>query len=315
VLLLLQQVKRQALLTIVAVLTTMSGSWLRAAESVESTNSPARAVATVKFRAQNGRVMLPASVNGSEPHSFLLDTGYSITTIMPDLARSLQLRPVGKVTIVGIAGEEEAPTYEGAAFRLGDAVYSPRRVAAVPSEAQRRRRRDGIIGAGLFRRFVVRIDFAGQTVSLFEPATFTPVRNGEVVPLRFRRDTPNLQVTIPLAEGKSVEGRFELDTGCDDGLCVGRDFVTAHKLDEAFGAKSGGTKQGVGGDARIESATIPTLRFGAAEARRVSASFFRDGSPADGGLAGHVGMNALRQFTITLDYSRQQMILEPSPAR
>jgi hypothetical protein len=270
-------------------------------------------VATVKFRLQNGLVMVPATINDSEPLSFLLDTGYSITTIHPRLVEPLKLSRAGAVTIVGIAGEEVAPMYSGAEFNLSGAKYLPRRVAAVPSEG-RRRRRDGILGSGLFRRFVVQLDFRSTTMRLFSPDDFVYTGKGVRVPLRLDDDTPELNAVIPLDDGRKIEGRFELDTGCDDGVCLGRPFVAEHKLDEILVANDGGVKRGTGGDARISSGQIPLLRLGEAEARKISASFFRDGSPAGAGRAGHIGMQTLRQFHVTLDFRRRQMILDSPDA-
>ena len=112
----------------------------------------------VPFKLQRGRVMIPARVNGSEPFSFMLDTGFSITTVHPALAEQLDLRQAGRVTIVGIAGEEEAPMYAGVVFDFGGASYAPRRVASLPSERTRWRRQDGVLGSGLLRRFVMEID-------------------------------------------------------------------------------------------------------------------------------------------------------------
>lgn len=297
--------------TVTSAMTTLLLCFGTRLEAAETTNESAGPVATMKFRLRNGQVMLPASVNGSEPLSFLLDTGYSITTIHPSLAGSLNLKRAGQVTIVGIAGEEDAPTYGGVEFRFGDVTYSPRRVAAVPSESQRRRRRDGIIGSGFFRRFVVQLDFPSATARLFAPETFAHASSGEVIPLQFRRETPIVSARLPLADGRVIEGRFEIDTGCDDGVCLGRDFVRSNKLDEALSTDGDGAKVGVGGEASIVSGTVPALRLGALEAKQISASLFRDGSPAGEGLAGHIGMSALSQFNVTFDYRRRQMILEP----
>src|SRR5262249_45718866 len=146
-----------------------------------------------------------------------------------------------------------------------------------PSEG-RRRRRDGILGSGLFRRYVVQLDFKTTTARFFDPDTFVYVGTGRRVPLQLQRETPELSAVIPLPDGRSIEGQFELDTGCDDGVCLGQPFVAAHKLDE-LAADGGGVKRGVGGEARISSGRIPVLQLGGAEARNVSASFFRDGSP------------------------------------
>ena len=116
--------------------------------SAESpTNAPGIRL-PIEFR--RGSLHVPARINGSNSLSLKLDTGFGVTTIHPDLVSTLQLKRAGSLTIVGIAGEEKADTYEGAKFGFGGATYAPRRVAVIPSEAQGRRRRDGILGAGFF---------------------------------------------------------------------------------------------------------------------------------------------------------------------
>jgi predicted aspartyl protease len=269
---------------------------------------------TIPFELARGRVTVPVRVNESKPLSFLLDTGYTITTIHPDLLEPLGLKRAGRVTIVGIAGEEEAGTYANAVFDIGGLKYTPRRVASLPSEAQsRRRRRDGILGTGFFRRFVVEIDSKAKMLRLHEPTSFHYAGPGEIVPFKFRKDTPVVEAAIVSSDQRAVWGRFELDTGCDDYLCLGHDFVREHQLNSAASDWEEGEKQGVGGGARIRSGHLPQLQLGRLTIDKPLANFFLDGSPVDRGLAGHIGLAALRRFKVVLDYSRQRMILEPAP--
>lgn len=257
--------------------------------------------------------MVSAKINGSKPLSFLLDTGYGINTIHPDLVEFLKLKRVGRITISGIAGEEEAGTYGGAVFDFVGVSYSPRRIASLPSEAQNsRRRRDGILGAGFFRKFVVEIDSAKNKLQLFEPESFHYVGNGEIFPLQFEADTPIIVAAIRSPDGLLVRGRFEIDTGCDDYLCLGHEFVETNHLSSSAENSSAGMKRGVGGGARIRRGTVPQLQLGRFTIEKPSANFFMDGSPAGKGLAGHIGMAALRQYKVIFDYSRRQMILEQS---
>ena len=58
-----------------------------------------------------------------------------MTTVHPELVETLQLRRVGNMTIIGIAGDERAETYSGAGFDFGGATYSPRRVVVLPSSS------------------------------------------------------------------------------------------------------------------------------------------------------------------------------------
>ncbi|MEO6034940.1 MAG: pepsin/retropepsin-like aspartic protease family protein [Verrucomicrobiota bacterium] len=269
-----------------------------------------RTPVTIEMDLSRGRIMVRAIVNGSNALSFLLDTGYGINTIRPDLVEPLDLKRAGQVTIVGIAGEEKAPTYNGAVFDLGGAIYSPRRVASLPSEAQTRHHRDGILGAGFFRRFVVEIYPEKNQLLLHDPETFQYEGKGQIIPLEFDSDTPIIEARILSPSNSVVAGRFEIDTGCDDSLCLGREFIEANHLAGEEGGSSG-AKRGVGGSARIRRGSVAELRLGGFVLEKLSANFFTDGSPAGPGLAGHIGMAALRNYRVIFDYSRKRIILEP----
>ena len=120
------------------------------------------------------------------------------------------------------------------------------------------------------------------------------------------RSTPPMHA---LRTGVSALGCF--DTGCDDGLCLGRDFVDSQQLGGEEGTR-GGTKQGVGGGARIREGTVAQLQLGRLTVEKPPVNFFTEGSPAGKGCAGHIGMAALRHFKVIFDYSRRRMILESS---
>jgi len=267
---------------------------------------PAAPLATIPITFARGQIMLPARVNGSEPLSFLLDTGFSMTMLRPDLAQTLQLRRAGEITVEGIAGEERAPTYDGAVFDIGGARYAPWLVGAMQGT---RRRRDGIIGSGLFRQYVIVVDIAARQVTLHSATNFTYAGTGEVAALRFRRSTPIIDASINLTNGSVVRGSFEVDTGCDSGICLGSDFTAAHHLLDGAATKSSG-KFGIGGGAKTRSGNVPQLQIGALKIDSPETDFFLEGSPVDRGLAGHIGMQVLKQFRVIYDYPHQRLILE-----
>ena len=268
-------------------------------------------LARISMNTSRDRIMVPASVNGSSNLSFMLDTGFSMTMIHPDLPEPLKLRRVGDITVVGIAGEEKAPTYEGALFDIGGVKHQPRRVGALTSDAGRRRRRDGIIGSGLFRQCVVEIDFARNQLALYAPSSFTYAGKGEVIPLRFRRggSTPIIAAVINATNGAVIRGEFEIDSGCDSGVCLGRDFIEAHHLLDDSETRAG-NKFGVGGGTQTRNGHLPQLQIGSAKLDKPDTDFFLEGSPVDRGLAGHIGFGVLKHFKVIFDYSRRQMILE-----
>ncbi len=269
-------------------------------------------LATIPFAPSRGdRVMVPVSLNESNGLAFMLDSGFTMTMVHPTLAQDLALRRSGEITIQGIAGEEQAPTYAGATFNLGGITYTPRRVAALNSESNRRRR-DGILGSGVFRQFVVELDFQRRELRLHAPTNFTYTGKGEVVPLRFRRSssTPLVAGSIRSTNGNTAAAEFEIDTGCDSGLCLGQDFVEQHQL-LARGNTQASEKFGVGGGTQTRSGTLPHVQLGNLRIEKPQTDFFLQGSPVDSGLAGHIGIGVLKHYKVIFDYSRRQMILEP----
>jgi hypothetical protein len=275
------------------------------------TNQPI-ALAEVPLKSGSGDLLVETRINGSEPLLFKLDTGFGVTTIHPNRVESLSLERAGHMTIIGIAGEEQADTYAKAAFDFGGATYSPRRIASLRSEARRRwRRRDGILGEGFFRRFVVEIDVAKQRLRLYEPKSFDYHGSGEILPISFKRDTPIIDATITPQGRDPISGRFEVDTGCDGDICIGHEFVAAnHLLDESNSAQSD-TRRGVGGGAEIRTGTLSELKMGNLVVKKPSANFFVEGSPAGEGQAGHIGLGVLEHYKMIFDYSRLRIILEP----
>jgi hypothetical protein len=245
---------------------------------------------------------------------FKLDSGFGITTIHPRLVGPLKLEPLGHTTIIGIAGDEEAQTYRGAVFDFGGMTYECRRAAVLPSDVRRRRQnRDGILGAGFFRRFVVELDFVHRTMRLHEPEGYTYAGTGEVFPLEFKKATPIIAALIVPPGRAPISDRFEIDTGCDDCVCLGHEFVTANRLLESTNAVSRDVRRGVGGAAKVESGSLDELRLGKFVVKKPSANFFLEGSPAGDGQAGHIGLGTLRRFRVIFDYSHNRMVLEEKP--
>lgn len=279
------------------------------ASAADSTNSSWN----VPIELKRGRVMVPLTIGNSQPLTFLLDTGYGINMIHPGLLEPLKLRRVGSLDIIGIAGREEAGLYEGARLNLGAVTYAPKRIASLPSDAQRKKHEDGILGVGFFKRYVVEIDGKAKLLRLHEPKTFNYTGKGEVLKLEFPKDTPVVEVQMLSAKGTNITARMEIDTGCDSGMCLGSPFVKAYDLLGEPEELRDGSRKGVGGGARVRYGHIPQLKLGNLTAENVPTSFFSDGSPVDDTQAGHIGMPTLLKFRVIFDYSRKRMILEENP--
>lgn len=264
---------------------------------------------TIKIRHSHNRVILPGKINDL-PLSFLLDSACTIPTLHPKVIDELKIEPSGTQRIVGIAGEERAPTYRGLVFDFGEAKYAPRRVASIPSErSESRRRRDGVIGSGFFRQYVVEFDHRASVIRLHAPTNFNYTGKGEVVKFKFREEIPVVEGAIVFPGKEPIVGEFEVDTGCDSGLCLGAKFVQEKKLLEMIEHRSG-EKFGIGGSVETKMGAVPAFRLGKMEIEKPQTDFFQTGSPVDEPMVGHIGMGVFHRYRVFLDYSRRELILE-----
>src|ERR1041385_5139125 len=67
---------------------------------------------SIPFEFVSGRILVDARVNDARPATVMLDTGYSVNMLSPELTESLGLKRTGHIIIVGIAGEEPADQFE-----------------------------------------------------------------------------------------------------------------------------------------------------------------------------------------------------------
>jgi hypothetical protein len=285
----------------VAILSALMTSFIRAQDSSNSVVVP------VQFN--HGRIILAARIGELGPFRFLLDSACTIPTLHPKLMDELKLEPSGRVRINGIAGEERAPTYRGVVFDFDSVQYSPRRVAVIPSERNERRRRDGVLDAGFFRRYVIELLPGENSIRLHNPTNYLYNGVGEAIPFRFHEEIPVIKASLKLSDKNFIEGELELDTGCDSGLCLGQSFVKTHDLIRQIEGRTG-AKFGVGGSVETHMGRVPSLRIGKAEFTNVQTDFFLSGSPVDDPLAGHIGMSALGQRKVIFDYYRKRLIIE-----
>jgi len=164
-------------------LTGLLGWAVTAVMAEPSDSASAPTTPSIPFEFVSGRVLVSGRINDARSATLMLDTGYSVNMLSRELVDSLELKRIGHITIVGVAGEETADQFEGVTFSLGAASYKSRRVAALPPSYQRHwRKRDGVLGAGFFRRLVVEIDPKRSTVRLQEPETDRYSGDGETVP-------------------------------------------------------------------------------------------------------------------------------------
>jgi predicted aspartyl protease len=266
----------------------------------------------VPFELHNNHIYIRAAVNGQEVR-MLVDTG-GLNILTEAAAKRLGLATSGAMAGRG-AGEKQvdvgfsrAGSLEVGALKVRDPlfyIFNFDELLTIEDV-----RFDGLVGFELFHRFIVRIDYAAGVLHLIEPAAFTPPAGATAVPFV-------LEGRVPLVEGQidGVAARFTIDTGSRASLTAASPFVAKHGLLARYKPRFETiTGWGVGGPVRSHLVRFAEIKIGGASVRQVVGDLYtgEHGAFADPRSDANLGGGILRRFTVTFDYGKRRMYLEPN---
>lgn len=287
----------------------------------EATREPAakpsasQAVAHVPFELNGNQIFLRARVNGSEPLWFGLDTGAGVTVVNTPTAAALGLKFEGSSQTRGTGGQVQSSTVHGVRLDIGGARLENLTVTTIeltPIENVAGRKMDGILGYEFFLRYVVEVDYERQSLNLYEPAGFVYGGRGESLPLTFVNNHPYVRARVAMPGREPVEGVFVLDTGASTPLILLDPFVKEQLLAEPPTRTLTVSARGVGGEVPMPVGRTGRLLLGGYSLENPVTSFPQTGWFAREGAAGNIGGGTLRRFTVTFDYSRNRLYVEPN---
>lgn len=275
----------------------------------------ARAVAQIPVELNGNQIFLRVRVNDSEPLWFGLDTGASVTVVNTTTATALGLKLGGGGQTRGAGGQVQSSTVRGVRLDVGGTRLENLNVTAIDLtsiENAAGRKMDGILGYEFFRRYVVELDYERQFLNLYEPAGFVYGGRGEGLPLTFVNNHPYVRARVAMPGREPVEGVFVLDTGASLPLILLDSFVKESRLAEPPTRTLKVTGRGVGGEVPMPVGRTGRLMLGSYSLENPLTSFPQSGWFAREGAAGNIGGGVLRRFTVTFDYSRGRMFVEPN---
>lgn len=122
-----------------------------------------------------GHVLVPVSINGSEPLIFVLDTGAGKTFITPGAAEELGLEevPGEGASTLGVHGKSVNPEVEIQSIAVGEVLVADIQAIVLDLDHITRGnwQADGILGMDFLRQFDVRVDFGRSLVSFYSAAS------------------------------------------------------------------------------------------------------------------------------------------------
>lgn len=271
----------------------------------------------IPFELSSSLILLQAKVNDSALLWFIFDTGAESTVIDTGLAKTLRLKPAGKIVTTGGAGTAQALRFKSVSLSLPNVEIDDLTIYALPINSFSSplgKRISGVIGYDIIKEFVVEIDYVSRKINLYQPASYQYSGAGEVFPLTFEENMPFVQARIAFEGRAVIDGKFEIDSGSTGAILFNTPFVKKHQLLKSISQTSETRIGGVGGTAQAFLGRIRSITLGGFMLENAIARFSQStrGDYASAKYDGLIGGEILRRFKTIFDYSRKRMILEPN---
>lgn len=266
----------------------------------------------VPFKLSGNHIYVQATVDG-KPFAFLFDSG-AAASLSVDAQNALALTVTGYAQAAGGGG---AVTKIGIVtvqtFTVGRMTYSKGSFVNLPPLALQSPFSDlpfgGIFGREIFRKLVVTIDYQKSLLTFSQPSTFSPPPGAQLLSLTLRDNyIPSVTASI-----NGHTGSFDVDSGSGLALIVTKQYALNTGLEKEFpkvvamqiGRGLGGPIMGEAGRGRI-------FALGPYQFENLPVSVTSSGVFASSDLAGNIGVEILRRFTVTLDVPDSKLFLLPN---
>jgi hypothetical protein len=282
---------------------------------------------TLEFQLYNNLIIIPIQINDSEKLNFVLDTGVGYTLITePSLLTQMKMNCLRKVKVSGsgTGSELQGCIVQAQNINIKGGIVSKNHNLIILEEdilhlsSYAGIKIHGLIGYDLFSRFVVKIDYMNQSLTLIRPDVYIhkPKKKEEVFAMSIEQMKPYVQAEAIIRNqvNKLTSLKLILDTGAGHSLSLEAgthpDIVVPEKnVPSYLGMTLNGSVEGAIG--RIEK-----FKLGSFELPKVITSFPDSSSMRFlrnlGERHGNVGCGVLRRFHLTFDYPHNRLILRPN---
>jgi predicted aspartyl protease/Flp pilus assembly protein TadD len=273
----------------------------------------------IPFELSNNRPVLKVRINGSkETLRFVVDTGAGMCVMSTRAADKIGLKPVargGLARAVGGAGRFEIIYGFLQQLNLGEA-----RIERVPVYIRQffneQEPVDGYIGLSILGKYLSTIDYGGRKMTLLrgdDRNRYVPPTGERIVEVPIRTTSSGFWSGEVSLDGLDRPANFIIDTGAS--ISVVSELLAARTGMSRFAQGNRISVYGAAGLAEnIQTLMLPRIVLGSYTRQNVYVAVL-DMEPinetAGFEQAGIVGGNILRNFSVTFDFARGVIRLEP----
>lgn len=246
----------------------------------------------------------------------MLDTGASGISVSPKAAKRAGLEGLGEETSE-VRGVGDKPAGDSYALLAAEVRIGEFKLADVPIAAFARVSAggaDGLIGADVFRSFLVGIDFVHNRISLNPFSELPPEHLGDApdtpAPGFTRAVRMGNHLSLPTSVNSGNTHLFLIDSGSTQSLI---DTNAARETTKTYGddrTRLSGIQGAVQKVSRADHATLIFAGFRQENSDLIAFDMTKVGDSMGVGLAGVLGMPVLGQMKLTIDYREGSVRLE-----
>ena len=267
--------------------------------------------------AKGGLVLLRGRVNGKADVDFILDTGAPVSVLIDGTRTaglgldSRKARPLGDPDNPGTpVGDIQG----GFHVAFGELTLSELTAIVIPQRTMPCAEKfeevgfGGVIGAALFKQFVVEVDTVARRVRLHDPVAWRPPPGATVLPLAFRGGHPFVQARLTLADGQSFDAPMNVDIGMNRPLTLAAGSHPALVMPATGTPRKSCYVNGM----REEREGAPALvTLGGAPFEVAAPVYSAHPNAVDGQRTSTLGVGLFKDRRIAIDYPGNRIVLLP----
>lgn len=261
----------------------------------------------IRIKFVEDHIYVPVTIDCRETF-WVLDTGAAMSVIGKEFARDLGLELQGNLKGVGAGGNVDVEFATIPSYSLHGVTFD-RQTVAVINLAELNRLLGlpitGILGYDFLSRFVTKVDYANEYISIYEPETFSYNGDGHEAALHLKDNVFAVTATLD----NEHTGSWLFDLGASTTSLNGA-YACKYKFNERKGII--GMGRGAGNYFVTKRILCDSLKFADFTVDRPMIAFSYGGSDTvvTSDQIGTLGNSLFRNFVVYCDYANERLILE-----